>query len=236
MPKRVEFACGAAALSRTLTWRKSGWLVGKPHHVGGCRCSVTFCRPAIREGAFAALAGKNCKAHAPRRSELEGPRCRRTEVCRIILPRAHARGRLFPSHGSPRRALGCVGGHQEQDSPLRESRNGRERTAPWSSAHAVASPAVWRSWFRAVDADTARVRPSPSLGVVQDPCPSAALLLAGVLVQRGPAGSAARFVRSPCVGSHLDGQCTSALTCRCCPAQMMIWRTSSSMSSTKTGR
>ena len=48
MPKRVEFACGAAALPRTLTWRKSGWHVGKPHHVGGCRCSVTFCRPAIR--------------------------------------------------------------------------------------------------------------------------------------------------------------------------------------------
>ena len=136
MPKRVEFACGAAALPRTLTWRKSGWHVGKPHHVGGCRCSVTFCRPPIR-GGFVPWREVLQSPRAPRRSELEGPRCRRTEVCRIILPRAHARCRLFPSHGSPRRALGCVGGHQEQDphsgSPGtggREQRRGARRM-PW---------------------------------------------------------------------------------------------------------
>ena len=72
---------------------------------------LSSCHPAA-----CALAGNSfASPRAPWRSELEGPRCRRTEVCRIILPRAHARCRLFPSHGSPRRALGCVGGHQEQD-------------------------------------------------------------------------------------------------------------------------
>ena len=80
MPKRVEFACGAAALSRTLTWRKSGWHVGKPHHVGGCRCSVTFCLPAIL--ASSALAGNEiCKPHARRGAasrkgrDVQGRRC-----------------------------------------------------------------------------------------------------------------------------------------------------------------
>ena len=235
MPKRVEFACGAAALPRTLTWRKSGWHVGKPHHVGGCRCSVTFCRPAIRR--LCALAGS--RFAKPTRAAEE--RAGRAAMSKDGGVQDHppARACALSSVSVPRQPAACPGLRGRSSgagSPLRESRNGRERTEPWCSAHAVASPAAWRSWLRAVDADTARVRTSPSLGVVQDPCPSAALLLAGVLVPRGPAGFAARFVCSPCVGSHLDRQCTGALTCRCCPAQMMIWRTSSSMSSTKTGR